>query len=67
MGWDDIMLAVEYDGAQHWTDPRQYATDVDRQEYLAEIGWTVIRVVSRHRPYDVTNRVRHAWEALTQR
>ncbi len=67
MGWDDIMLAVEYDGAQHWTDPRQYATDVDRQEYLAEIGWTVIRVVSRHRPYDVINRVRHAWDALTQR
>ena len=67
MGWEEVMLAVEYDGQQHWTDPRQYAADVDRQEYLGEIGWTLIRVVSRHRPYDVINRVRHAWDALTQR
>ncbi len=67
MGWDDIMLAVEYDGEQHWTDPWQYATDVERQEYLAKIGWTVIRVVSRHRPHDVIRRVRHAWDVLTKR
>jgi very-short-patch-repair endonuclease len=67
MGWEEVMLAVEYDGQQHWTDPRQYAADVDRQEYLGEIGWTLVRVVSRHRPYDVINRVRHAWDALTHR
>jgi very-short-patch-repair endonuclease len=67
MGWQDIMLAVEYDGEQHWTDPWQFATDVERQEYLAKIGWTVVRVVSRHRAQDVIRRVRHAWDALTPR
>jgi hypothetical protein len=67
MGWEDIMLAVEYDGEQHWTDPLQYAHDVTRQEYLAHVGWTVIRVVSRHRAGDVISRVRHAWDALTLR
>ncbi len=67
MGWEDIMLAVEYDGEQHWTDPLQYAKDVDRQEYVAEVGWSVVRVVSRHRPHHVINRVRHAWDALTNR
>jgi hypothetical protein len=41
MGWEDIMLAVEYDGEQHWTDPWQFAKDVDRQEYVARVGWTV--------------------------
>jgi hypothetical protein len=67
MGWEDIMLAVEYDGGQHWTDPWQFATDVERLEYIAKIGWTVVRVVSQHRAYDVIRRVRHAWDALTLR
>ncbi|BBZ39172.1 DUF559 domain-containing protein [Mycobacterium conspicuum] len=64
MGWEDRMLAVEYDGEQHWTDPEQYAFDVERQEYVAHVGWTVIRVVSRQRPRDVIRRVQHAWDAL---
>ncbi|WP_292974791.1 DUF559 domain-containing protein [Mycobacterium sp.] len=67
MGWEEEMLAVEYDGGQHWTDPAQYAYDVARQEYLAEIGWTIVRVVSRHRAQDVVRRVQRAWEALTLR
>ena len=64
MGWEDIMLAVEYDGDQHWTNPAQYASDVDRQEYINRMGWTVIRVVGRHRPSDVIRRVDRGWEAL---
>jgi very-short-patch-repair endonuclease len=67
MGWEHIKLAVEYDGGQHWTDPCQYADDIGRQEYLAKIGWTVVRVVSRHSPRDVIRRVQHAWDALTLR
>jgi very-short-patch-repair endonuclease len=67
MGWEDIMLAVEYDGEQHWTDPWQFATDVERQEYLVSLGWTHVRAVSQHRAYDVIRRLRHAWDALTTR
>ena len=66
MGWEEILLAVEYDGDQHWTNPAQYARDVDRQEYIARVGWTVIRVVSRHRPSDVIRRVQCAWDARTR-
>ncbi len=66
MGWEDIMLAAEYDGEQHWTNPWQFATDVDRHEYIAKVGWTVIRVVSQHRPRDVIRRVQHAWDALNK-
>ncbi len=66
MGWEDIMLAVEYDGDQHWTDPTQFAWDIDRQEYVDGVGWTVIRVVARHRPSDVIRRVRRAWNDLTR-
>jgi very-short-patch-repair endonuclease len=67
MGWENIMLAVEYDGGQHWTDPCQYAHDVERQEYVGRLGWTVIRVVGRHRAEDVVRRVQRAWDALTLR
>ncbi len=67
MGWEDMMLAVEYDGEQHWTDPWQFARDVERQEYVAEVGWTVVRVVSRHRACDVIRRVRQAWDARIKR
>jgi very-short-patch-repair endonuclease len=67
MGWRDIMLAVEYDGGQHWANPRQYADDIARQEHIAALGWTVIRVVGRHRAEDVIRRVQHAWDALTLR
>ncbi len=66
MGWDDRMLAVEYDGEQHWTDPAQYAWDVERQEYVNRVGWNVIRVVARHRPGDVIRRVERAWDAATR-
>jgi hypothetical protein len=71
MGWEDIMLAAEYDGDQHWTDPAQYAWDVDRQEYSDRLGWTVIRVVAHHRPKrcdpTVSVRLGCAEEALTLR
>lgn len=67
MGWEDVMLAVEYDGEQHWTDPAQYAWDVDRHEYVDRVGWTVIRVVARHKPNDVIRRVQRARAELTLR
>lgn len=63
MGWEEIMVAVEYDGEQHWTDPRRFVKDVNRHEYLHRVGWTVVRVVSQHRPRDVIRRVREAREA----
>lgn len=67
MGWEEIMLAVEYDGEQHWTDPGQYAWDVERQEYVDRVGWAVIRVVARHRPAAIIRRVQRAWDELTLR
>ncbi|MFV0495876.1 endonuclease domain-containing protein [Mycobacterium sp.] len=67
MGWEAIMLAVEYDGEQHWTNPAQYVWDIDRLDYLRRAGWTVIRVVARHQPADVIQRVRHAWDAASHR
>lgn len=64
MGWDDVKVAVEYDGDQHRTDKRQYTWDIRRLELVARLGWIVVRVVAGDRPTDIIQRVR---SALVQR
>jgi hypothetical protein len=60
MGWEDVKVAVEYDGEQHRTDRRQYTWDVRRLETLEHLGWIIIRVVVGDRPAAVVGRVRAA-------
>jgi hypothetical protein len=60
MGWPAAKVAVEFDGAQHWTDPRQRSRDIDRFAELAALKWIVVRVSSdmlRHRPAVILQRV----------
>ncbi len=69
LGWDDIKLAVEYDGDHHRSDPAQFARDIVRMEHVHELGWQVVRVAKANRPAEVLDRVRRAWESrvLTDR
>jgi very-short-patch-repair endonuclease len=67
MGWEDIMLAVEYDGEQHRTSRPQYVWDVARLDYIRQVGWTHIKVIAEHRGSDVIRRVQRAWDALALR
>jgi very-short-patch-repair endonuclease len=60
MGWEDVKVAVEYDGEQHRSDRRQYTWDIRRSEMLARLGWIVVRVVAGDRPAEVVRRVRAA-------
>jgi hypothetical protein len=61
MGWEDIKVAVEYDGDQHRSDRRQYVKDIRRLEMLDQrYGWLVVRVVAEDHPDDVIRRVREA-------
>jgi len=62
MGWEDLMVAVEYDGEHHRLDRWQYTRDVRRREALDRLGWIVIRVLAADRPADVVARVRDALE-----
>ncbi|TQR82442.1 DUF559 domain-containing protein [Mycobacterium hodleri] len=63
MGWDDVKLAVEYDGDHHRTDSAQFAKDIVRIEFVNELGWQVIRVAKANRPADVLARVQRAWQS----
>ena len=60
MGWEDVKVAVEYDGEQHRSDRWQYTWDIRRLEMLEGLGWIVIRVVAGDRPAEVIGRVRAA-------
>lgn len=63
MGWPDASVAVEFDGAQHWTDARQRSRDIDRIAELEALDWLVVRVsgeLLRHRPAVILRRVRAA-------
>ncbi len=60
MGWEELKVAVEYDGEQHRTDRRQYTWDVHRLELLSQLGWTVVRVLAGDRREDILMRVHEA-------
>lgn len=61
MGWDDLKIAVEYDGDHHRTDRLQFAKDIKRLEELAALGWIVIRVAAGTPREEIHARVRRAW------
>lgn len=64
MGWKTWKVDVEYDGDQHWTDPRQRSRDIDRQADLEAFGWRIVRVsadILREGPATIAVRV---WQAL---
>jgi hypothetical protein len=60
LGYGDFKVGVEYDGEQHWTNPQQYAYDIDRHAELLARGWVIIRVSAemlRYRPGVIVARV----------
>jgi len=63
MGWEDAMIAVEYDGDQHRTDRARYAWDVKRLRLLDELGWLHVKVISEDRPAEILRRVGQVWAA----
>ncbi len=62
MGWENLMVAVEYDGEHHRIDRWQYTKDNYRRETLERLGWIVIRVTVTDRSDDIITRVRDALE-----
>lgn len=66
MGWEEWLVGVEYDGAQHWTDAGIRANDIDRTAELERRGWRLIRVSNellRYRSNVVVARARAALQA----
>jgi very-short-patch-repair endonuclease len=60
LGWEDQLVALEYDGDHHRTDRRQYVKDIRRTEMLERLGWHVIKVIKEDRPRNIVERVSRA-------
>jgi hypothetical protein len=46
MGWPEYLVGVDFEGAHHWTDPKQRNRDVERYAILRELGWIDVRLTS---------------------
>ncbi len=63
IGYQNLRVGVEYDGPQHWTDPKQGQRDIDRHWALVALGWVIIRVtveLLRYREATFIGRVEEA-------
>ena len=61
MGWEDIKVAVEYEGQHHQSSRYQYAKDIRRLEKAEHrYGWIVVRVIAEDHPDAVIRRVAEA-------
>jgi hypothetical protein len=65
MGWEDVKIALEYEGDHHRLDRRQFTRDIARYEALAELGWIAIRVTAQDTPGGILGRLAAAWARRT--
>jgi hypothetical protein len=65
MGWEDLKLAVEYEGDHHRTDRRQFHRDIRRAEAVGELGWMHVRITAEDTSGGIIARVSAAWQRRT--
>ena len=66
MGWEEFLVGVEYDGAQHWTDPGRRNRDIEKYAQLDYRRWRIVRVnneLLRYRPSVIVARTCRALQA----
>lgn len=67
LGWQEHMIAVEYEGDHHRTDRRQFNRDIRRYDDLAELGWLVIRVTAEDTEGTIVRRIAAAFDRRSPR
>jgi YD repeat-containing protein len=65
MGWRDLRLGVDYDGAHHRMSRRQFDRDVRRYEAVAESGWDDVRITGEDTDGSIIGRVGRAFDRRT--
>ncbi|OBF51151.1 hypothetical protein [Mycolicibacterium monacense] len=64
MGWDDIKIALDYEGGHHRT-PDKFSKDIHRHDAVTGLGWIDIRVTSRDTEGGIVRRLQAAWARRT--
>lgn len=67
LAYPEWMIAIEYEGEHHLTDPEQWAKDIRRQELLESLGWIVIRVTKDDLRNSGRGLLRRVRDALARR
>ncbi|OBJ95257.1 hypothetical protein A5638_22315 [Mycolicibacterium fortuitum] len=66
MGWPEWKVGVQYDGIQHWTDPRRRTIDIDQNVEYRDLGWRIVHVgadLLRYRRRVIVDRTRQELQA----
>jgi hypothetical protein len=62
IGWEELKLALEYEGDHHRTDRRVFNNDIARHETLTtDLDWIVIRVTAEDTRGGILGRLAAAW------
>jgi hypothetical protein len=64
MGWEDIKLALDYEGDHH-RDSVRFNKDIRRHDDVTELGWMDIRVTSRDTEGGIIARLTAEWSLRT--
>ncbi len=61
MGWEGMMIALDYEGDHHRATRAAFNKDIRRHDAVTELGWTDIRVTSADSEGGVIARLTTAW------
>jgi hypothetical protein len=64
MGWEDIKLALDYEGDHH-RHPVRFNKDIRRHDDVTELGWMDIRVTSQDTEGGIIGRLTAEWRRRT--
>ena len=67
MGWEDVMVAAEYEGDHHRSDPDEFYKGIRRHEDVTELGWIDVRATKRDTEASIVRRVAAAFESRGRR
>ncbi len=69
LAYQDVKVALQYEGDVHRTNAKRWRADIARDEVLREHGWEVVRVTADdlRRPAKLCTRIGHAIERQRRR
>lgn len=65
LGWDDLRIAMDYEGAHHWMSRARINHDIRKAETVAELGWIDLRVTADDSEGGIIRRLSAAWRRRT--
>jgi hypothetical protein len=67
LGWEDVKIAMDYEGAHHWLTRARINHDIRKAEAVAELGWVELRVTADDSEGGIVRRLSAAWRPRLSR